>query len=130
MARNKKVYSFDEMAAGLCLWEAVLETDRGEELPALKSYFVANGTWAVRHAVIDMTAYCELVWLTLTDNGEDDRITYDWEFCPAYIRHCADWRYGMPIRDIKACVAKLCEGRWLMSSRKQMPRHDQAAHSR
>ncbi len=98
-------YTHDQVQAALCLWEAVLEASRNDDA-AITAAFELHGAWAMRDAVMGMAHHCDDVWLALTDLGNDDRVTFDWEFCPAYVAHCVDWISGepMPVHD---CVAKL-----------------------
>lgn len=98
-------YTHQQVEAALCLWEAVLEANRkGDE--AILAAFERHGAWSLREAVMNMAHHCDDVFLMFSDLGNDDRVTFDWEFCPAYIAHCVDWEHCtlMPVTD---CVATL-----------------------
>jgi hypothetical protein len=96
-------YTHDQVEAALCLWEAVLER-RSDN--AIDAAFERHGAWALRQAVMSMAHHCDDVWLALTDLGNDDRVTFDWEFCPAYVAHCVNWHDCEPL-PLHDCVTTL-----------------------
>jgi hypothetical protein len=99
-------FSRDEMEAALCLWEAMLELR--EKLPRLDAEFDAHGQWAMRQAAIALAPHSEQVWQVISDNGNDDTVTYDWEFCPEYISVWA--AADCQKLEIADCVAKVKKG--------------------
>jgi hypothetical protein len=96
-------YTHQHVEAALCLWEAVLESRNDATIDAA---FERHGAWALRQAMMDMSHHCDDVWLALTDLGNDDRVSFDWEFCPAFIAHCVDWQHCTPLA-LHDCVTKL-----------------------
>lgn len=99
-------FSRDEMEAALCLWEAMLELR--EKLPRLDAEFCSHGAWAMRQAAIALATHAEQVWQVISDNGNDDTVMYDWEFCPEYI---AVWAAADCQKlEIADCVAKVNKG--------------------
>lgn len=66
----------------MCLWEAALELR--ERLPELQRSWRANGTSAMRHAIMALVDECEASWEAARVAGTENE-PYDWEHCPAFL---------------------------------------------
>jgi hypothetical protein len=100
-----RIYSQDEMEAALCIWEAVLDVMLKQ--PTRSEFFGEHGSWDIRIACGHLAAHCERIWQAFTNNGADDTVTFDWEFVPAYVAHCVDWKTLKPKENDAACLAAL-----------------------
>lgn len=99
---REKTYTFDIVETAMMLFSAFDEytlrdfTGLPVDHPAKASEITVRnkreelGTASSRMACIQLSEICEATWLSLSED-ERDCITWDWEFCPAFILHCVNW---------------------------------------
>ncbi len=75
----------DLIEAGMCLWEACLETTP-------KNFITMRETWGTaetRSRVASFAKPCHLAW-EHAHNVLDFQEPFDWEWCPAWLEVCVD----------------------------------------
>jgi hypothetical protein len=100
MTTAKPVYTFLEMEAALCVWEAMLEASDAH----FRAYWEKVGTCELRSTVPVIGAWCVEVEKHLDRDLLNDK-PYDWEIIPAMVR-TIDWSGNSPrLLDPKAAAA-------------------------
>ena len=78
----------------MCLWE---EYCTNVEDPLWEPHREAYGTNALREQILSWASDCDGDWFTL--EKEFDSLydfTFDWEYCPTWLRGCVAWDSSHP----------------------------------
>lgn len=82
-------YTETQVETALCLWEAVIEIDRGGQPAApWAAYWEANGTAAFRSKMIDLAPACDADFDLLSGAYG---MSFDWDFVPRWLLDRVDW---------------------------------------
>ncbi|MCW3782484.1 hypothetical protein [Defluviimonas salinarum] len=78
-------YDTEAMNTAACLWEQCIEPTHAlfRGVQALRDI---HGTVDVRAGIVGLSEACDIVYETARGLGYDD--SFDWEFCPLFLRHC------------------------------------------
>lgn len=107
------------LEAAACLWEAVLEIGRNtpsnthaagdtreEEIEqTISNLFSWMGTSALRLEVTGMAPFVCKAFEVITDGGEAYDLSFDWDFCPAFLIEGVDWSGDGASWDSEATLA-------------------------
>ena len=101
---QKKPYSFDQIDAAMCSWEAMLLLR--EEIPALDEQWKWLGSTIMRHKAIEVGDIVLQLWDMMDDIDRNCFDPFDFEFVPAVVRQI-DWSqtYGTEVFDNSLKVA-------------------------
>ena len=72
----------------MCLWEAWLELDNGEDEIGVKMADIRTniGSWTVREMMLGLAEACDTAWEMADKLTDGDTGSFDWDFCPAFLR--------------------------------------------
>lgn len=87
-------YTREHAHTAMCLWEAIIDSPEGAEMP-WQAYRDANGTATLRELLIDLAPACDAAWSAQDEETRDDQ-TFDWDFCPTWLRFCVNWEVDHP----------------------------------